>query len=98
MTKHCEWCGLLSDESFYRFIGEAEYIIFLKSVMVSKIDLERLVVHFTDGRSLSYVGLVALDTAASTLDAIPHIFCSETCEDRFLEKYSIVSLNDTHKL
>ena len=96
VKRHCEWCGAYSENAFYRFIGETENVFFLNSPFISKIDTESKSIILKTGQVMSYLGLTAPDQAVSVTDFIPHIFCSEKCEDEFIQKHTVVYRNDLH--
>lgn len=96
VAKHCELCGEYSENAFYRFIGEIEHMILLNSPFISRIDTENNSVILKTGHVMNYLCLTAQDRAVSIVDFIPHIFCSERCEDEFIRKHTIMYRNDLH--
>lgn len=95
--KHCEWCGSGTSNFIYRFIFEPEYTLFLKSRMINIHDRQRQCVYLDDGREFEYSFLQPNDTAIYVTEALPHIFCSESCVDNYLEKHSIFTGNSIHE-
>ena len=96
VNKHCEWCGQYSEGAFYRFIGEIENVFFLNSPFILRVDTQNKSVTLRTGQVMNYLGLTAPDQAVSVLDFIPHIFCSEQCEDDFIKKHSSFYRSDLH--
>ena len=95
--KHCEFCGINSNDYFYRFIAEVQYIIFLNnSRVVKNITTDRYVL-LDDGSRLDYSVQTDSYHAVNFEDLISHILCSEQCEDRFLKKYVQYFSNDIYK-
>ncbi len=93
-SKHCEWCGGLSSSYYYRFVINPLQIILLDSPMIHSIDKENQVVTLKNGEKYDYSALISPDTAAGYNEIFPHIFCSEKCEDTFVERYSIIYRKD----
>lgn len=84
VAKHCEWCGKYSDNSFYRFIGEVENEFLLDSPLIANIDTINKLIVLKSGQTMSYLAMTSRTQAVTVVDFIPHIFCSEICEDAFV--------------
>jgi len=95
--KHCEWCGSGTVNFVYRFIIEPEYMLFLRSKMISYHDRQRQRVHLEDGREFEYSLLQPDDIAVQVTEALTHIFCSEICVDNFLERHSVIHNQSIHE-
>ncbi|MCC5907029.1 MAG: hypothetical protein JJU13_12515 [Balneolaceae bacterium] len=96
-VKQCEWCGSGTVNFIYRFIIEPEYTLYLRSRMISYHDHQRQNVVLDDGREFEYSFLQPNDTAIQVTEAIPHIFCSESCVDNFLEHHSVITNKSIHE-
>lgn len=94
--KCCEWCGKSSNKYMYRFIVEPEYILYLNSPLVLRIDRQNQVVTLRDGSKLDYSVEQPDQTAILFKELIPHIFCSESCEDNFVNTHTVTVRNDIH--
>lgn len=90
IKKGCELCGKIFDNYIYRFIAEQMNIIFLKNPKINFNDKDQRVVVLNDGSRLDYSWQINDDNAINFLDLSVHIFCSETCEDTFVNKYPVV--------
>lgn len=95
--KCCEYCGGNYSSIFYRFIAELVYTIHLHNPQVERIDKENRIVYLTNGNSLDYSGLISSEHAVTFRELIPHIFCSEECEDRFIRKFASIYRSDIHE-
>ncbi len=91
--KQCEECGQYSNNWFYRFIGEVRYTIYLNSPLIISTDKINEIVHFINGNTLKY-NIILGNQACAVTDFTPHIFCTENCEDYFLEEYSSYASNE----
>lgn len=87
--KHCEWCGSLTSNYFYRFIIQPNYIIFLNSPLIKSIDKNNQIVNLKNGNQVDYSALISSTMAVSYNEIFPHLFCSENCEDSYLSKHSV---------
>jgi hypothetical protein len=97
-SKYCEWCGKNSITFIYRFLARVDYVIHLDSPHVRTIDEQNQDVILSDGQRISYSAKLSPVAATSFRQLIPHIFCSEQCEDSFLEKYQGFFRNDIPEL
>lgn len=86
--KDCEFCGDSSSDYFYRFIAEVKKLIFLKNSSIVENNTRDRYVILHDGSRVDYSIQSDPDHAVEFIDLIPHIFCSELCEDRLLKKYA----------
>ena len=71
-------------------------IIFLKNPSIVENNTRDRYVMLNDGSRVDYSIQTDPDHAAEFKDLIPHIFCSELCEDRFLKKYVQYFSSDIH--
>lgn len=94
--KMCEYCGKKSIDYFYRIIVEVDYIIFLKNPHISKNNKEQRFVVLSNETRVDYSIQINSEQAISFSDIIPHIFCSECCEDKFLYQYRQYFSEDIH--
>ena len=94
--KACEFCGTISDNYFYRFLAESQYLLFLNNSAISSNNTEERYVTLTDGRRIEYSLQIDDSRAVNFDNLIPHIFCSEQCEDRFINKYAPILRDDIH--
>ena len=94
--KHCEFCGVSSSDYLYRFIAEVEYMIFLNNPNILENNKTDRYVILSDGSKLDYSVQIDLNHATRFKELIPHIFCTEKCEDRFLNKYAQYFGNEIH--
>ena len=92
--KHCEWCGELTHNYFYRFIIQPDYIIFLKSPLINFIDRQNQIVELNNGKIVDYSAIESPEIAASYSEIFPHIFCSENCEDSYVSTHTFIYRND----
>ena len=87
-SKYCEFCGEQDINFIYRFIAEVEYLIFLKNCDITDHNQSERYVIVNNKQRVDYSVQTDIDHAVNFKKLIPHIFCSEVCEDRFLNKYS----------
>lgn len=93
-SKYCEWCGKNSASFIYRFLARVDYFIHLDSPRIKQIDLKNDEVILDGGQKISFSAKMSSEAAISFSELIPHIFCSEGCEDAFLSKYQGFFRND----
>ncbi|HOJ19728.1 MAG TPA: hypothetical protein PLT92_14285 [Ignavibacteriaceae bacterium] len=93
-SKHCEWCGKLSANYFYRFIAKLNNLIFLDSPYVREVDISNTTVYLKNGEHVKYSSHMTHDLAASHNQFIQHIFCSERCEDDFIDVHKLIYRQD----
>ena len=94
--KICEFCGKISTDYFYKFIADINYLILLKNIDIKFNNKEERYVVLSNGTKVDYSLQVSSEQAISFSDIIPHIFCSESCVDEFLLKYSHYLLDDLY--
>jgi len=88
--KHCEFCGVESNDYFFRFIAEQMNIIFLNNPQITYNDKEQRVVVLKNGERLDYSWQIDPNVAINFMDLSVHIFCSERCEDAYIAKYPVI--------
>jgi hypothetical protein len=85
--KHCELCGKKSDNSHYVFIVEIDYLIFTDSFLIQNHNLEDKSFIYNDTTKLHYDTQINGNIFASIKNTIiPHILCSEDCEDQLTKQ------------
>lgn len=93
MNKHCEFCGKESNNSLRRWITDPPYFIFLDSPHVKYHDSnEHYVVIENENQDykIDYTVRISENKVVKVDNLTSHIFCSESCEDRFLEKHGSI--------
>lgn len=89
VKKHCEWCGVYSENCYYRFVVEPKYTIFLDSPFVKEIDPVNGRVILKNGDFIECTQIASIDKVGIFYDdVLTHIFCSEKCEDNFINTFA----------
>jgi hypothetical protein len=92
MNKMCEICGNLSNEAYYLFVSSLEYTVYLDSPQINYFDRENGIVYFNNGCKYQINGFTSKSEAIFCSHMTTHIFCSETCENNFLNMYKSLTL------
>lgn len=94
--KRCELCGEETVSYIFRLIGQVDYsLLFHNSHIVQHNEYERYVI-LDNGKRIDYSIQINSEIALKFDELIPHIFCSENCENKFIKKYSSFFRPDLH--